>query len=252
MKFRRHFFRSLLVPALFSIALSPRVAATADAVTTPQASPAAPAPAAPAPTAPAADKAFEQLQQVLQAPNTIAADRAHWQKMSEAEHRAVTSAESTLVAFLSERFVETYPTDPRRWQAVSYLSFSRRTFTGPTADADQAAWNGKVENLKAQLLAAADAPPELKARLLERNVYAQLGSMNIEAIPDKKPDFAAAAAVLAQMAAVAPGFRIGGAVPSSIIWSFWNGTIPQPPRRTCISWRRMKRPTLAWPRWPAE
>jgi thiol-disulfide isomerase/thioredoxin len=61
------------------------------------------------------------------------------------------------VSRLAETFYDAHPDDPRRWRCVQFMAMYQRTFAGPTADADRAAWFRKEAAMR-DALAASDAP----------------------------------------------------------------------------------------------
>ncbi len=106
------------------------------------------------------------------------------------------------VSRLAERFVEKFPTDSRRWEALGLAATLRRTFSGPAADAERATWAGRQGEMRRQILAAKDAPEDVIASVYLAELRPLFSSG--AGAGEQTPDFAAAEKLLAELAARLP------------------------------------------------
>ncbi len=64
------------------------------------------------------------------------------------------------IAVAAADFVANFPADVRRWEAMQKIVFSERRFEGPTAAADQLAWNALRKDCERQILETPGVPAE--------------------------------------------------------------------------------------------
>ena len=79
------------------------------------------------------------------------------------------------VAAAAAGFIAQFPDDSRRWDAMQKIVLSERRFAGPTAAADQLAWNSLRRDFERQILASPEAPVEVVEELMMMQVvYARV------------------------------------------------------------------------------
>jgi len=78
-----------------------------------------------------------------------------------AAREAARQRANSAIAVAAAGFVANFPGDARRWEAMQKIALSERRFEGPTAAADQLAWNALRKDCERQILETPGVPAEV-------------------------------------------------------------------------------------------
>ncbi|MFO1447430.1 MAG: TlpA disulfide reductase family protein [Opitutaceae bacterium] len=109
-------------------------------------------------SAPTADELFQKV--------TEARNARIPESVSKEDRMAWYAAQEDRASRLAEEFLLKFPNGPHRWEALGWVATLRRTFDGPQAATDQAAWTQRQTEARRQIIDSAEAPEEVVA-----NVY---------------------------------------------------------------------------------